>query len=71
MGQKPTGNLKRDINKLIEPKAHSGALKERAARSPIEAQKGSGKAAESASGGGDGLTGEYTSTDGLFTIYFE
>lgn len=60
--------LKADINKLIEPAKKKGVLPSRADRVPIKQARGSGKASETASGNSGLGSGEYITTDGLFTL---
>jgi len=60
--------LKADINKLIEPAKKDGTLPTRPDRGSIKEARGSGKASETASGVGGSEGGEYTTTDGLFTL---
>lgn len=70
----PRSNLSNDLNKLIFKPRNSSTLAPRESRSPIEAQRGSGKGSDATGGGGTeatNVTDKLTSSDGAFVIYYD
>jgi len=72
----PKTDLAGDLNKLVaqEVSKNSSLLAPRAPRTPIEAQKGSGREGVATGGGGSEAVdkqGVLTSSDGAFIIYYD
>jgi len=72
----PKTDLAGDLNKLVaqEVSKNSSLLKPRAARAPINAQKGSGREGVATGGGGSEAVdkkGVLTSSDGMFVIEYD